>query len=336
MVYEIIKENVVKCNLCPRECVINNGKIGFCGVRKNIKGRLYALTYGMVSSLAVDPIEKKPLYHFYPGISTLSVGTFGCNLRCLHCQNWEISHRTATEDGTGMQNINPDRLVNIAKKENCKALVWTYNEPSIWFEYILEAAEVAKREGLLTVLVTAGMINPEPLKKLLKYIDAYRLDIKGFSDDFYTRLIGEPILQTVLNNALIAYDRGVHIEIITNVIPNWNDSDKEFKDLSQWIVNELSPDTPWHLTAYHPDNKLKEPPTTIETLEHARSIGINNGLKYVYIGNVHGHVGQNTICPECSKTLINREGFGVKENHIVNGQCGYCGYEIVAYRDVGL
>ena len=336
MVYETVNENVVKCNLCPRACMISNEKIGFCGVRKNVNGHLYALTYGMVSSIAIDPIEKKPLYHFYPGISTLSVGTFGCNMRCLHCQNWEISHRAATEDGDGMQNINPAKLINLANENNCKAIVWTYNEPSIWFEYILEVAELAQKEGLLTVLVTAGMINPAPLKKLLKYIDAYRLDVKGFSDVFYTRLTGEPVLQNILDSALIAFDSGVHIEIITNIIPNWNDTDKQFKELSRWIVDELSSEIPWHLTAYHPDNKLSEPPTTIETLEHARSIGIENGLKYVYIGNVHGHTGQNTICPECSKTLINRKGFGVKENHITNNQCSYCGHKIMVYRDFNL
>lgn len=331
--YENIKDDGVKCQLCPRSCVISPGKIGFCGVRKNVSGRLYALTYGMVSSVAVDPIEKKPLYHFYPGMSTLSVGTFGCNMRCLHCQNWDISHQIATEDGTGMENMDPERLINLAKSKNCRIIVWTYNEPGIWYEYILEAAELAKKEGLLTVMVTAGLINPSPLRNLLKFMDAYRLDIKGFSDEFYQRLVGMPVLDQILENGQVAYDAGVHVEIITNVIPNWNDTDAHFKGLSQWIVENMSTSVPWHLTAYHPDHKLSEPPTPLKTLEKAMDIGYSNGLEHIYIGNVPGHTAQNTICPNCGKTLIERIGFTVSENHILNGRCNACNQKIGSYRE---
>lgn len=332
MIYESIGHDMVHCHLCPHNCVIPEGKTGFCGVRKNKKGVLYALTYGMVTSIAIDPIEKKPLYHFYPGTPTMSVGTFGCNMRCKHCQNWDISHHMATEDSDGMRHLSPEDLIQLTKQRDCGALAWTYNEPSIWFEYILDTAKLARKEGILTVMVTSGMINPPALKALLNYIDAYRLDIKGFTDEFYQNLTGSPVLNNVLENGLIAYKAGAHIEIITNVIPNWNDSNEQFDGLSKWIRDNMNVDIPWHLTAYHPDNKLTEPPTPVKTLERGREIGIKNGLKYVYVGNIPGHTGQNTICPNCSQTLIDRVGFGVGENHIVNGCCDSCGYEIKSYR----
>ncbi|MGR3220053.1 MAG: AmmeMemoRadiSam system radical SAM enzyme [Candidatus Anammoxibacter sp.] len=332
MIYESIGHEMVHCRLCPHNCVITEGKTGYCGVRKNTKGILYALTYEMVTSIAIDPIEKKPLYHFYPGTPTMSIGTFGCNMRCKHCQNWNISHNQATDDGNEMHKLSPEDLIKLTKDKGCNALAWTYNEPGIWFEYIMASAKLAREEGILTVMVTSGMINPPALKALLKYIDAYRLDVKGFSEEFYKNLTGSAVLKNVLENGLIAYHAGAHVEIITNVIPNWNDTDEQFDGLSKWIVNNMSVDIPWHLTAYHPDNKLTEPPTPVTTLERGKEIGHKNGLKYVYVGNVPGHLGQNTICPGCSKTLIDRVGFGVGENHIVNGCCEFCGYEIKSYR----
>lgn len=331
MIYESIGHEMVHCHLCPHNCVIPEGKTGYCGVRKNIKGTLYALTYEMVTSIAIDPIEKKPLYHFYPGTPTMSVGTFGCNMRCKHCQNWEISHHMATEDGNGMYRLSPEALIRLTKDRGCGALAWTYNEPSIWFEYILDSAKLARKEGILTVMVTSGMINPPALKALLKYIDAYRLDVKGFTEEFYKNLTGSPVLKNVLENGLIAYNAGAHIEIITNVIPNWNDTDEQFDGLAKWIIQNMNADIPWHLTAYHPDNKLTEPPTPVKTLERGREIGYKNGLRYVYIGNIPGHSGQNTVCPGCSAILIDRIGFGVGENHIIHGCCEFCGYNINSY-----
>lgn len=332
LLYERVGHKIVHCHLCPHECVIPEGRTGFCGVRKNLDGSLYALTYGRVASVAVDPIEKKPLYHFYPGAPTLSVGTFGCNMRCKHCQNWEISHHSATEDGSDLARLEPEELVKLAREEGCDALAWTYNEPSIWFEYILDTAKLAREAGLLTVMVTAGMINPPALKTLLRHIDAYRLDVKGFSDEFYERLTGSPVLSQVLANGLIARDAGVHLEIITNVIPNWNDSDEQLGGLAAWIVENLGVDTPWHVTAYHPDNKLTEPPTPVSTLERAREIGLRSGLRYVYIGNVPDHPGEHTYCPGCGRILIERRSFGVGNNHVVGGCCGFCGYRIASYR----
>lgn len=332
LLYEQIGHQMVHCHLCPHECVIPEGRTGYCGVRKNLEGRLYALTYGRVASIAIDPIEKKPLYHFYPGMPILSVGTFGCNMRCRHCQNWEISHHAATESGEGMAELPPQGLVALARERRCEAVAWTYNEPSIWFEYILDAARLAREAGLLTVMVTAGMINPPGLRALLRHTDAYRLDVKGFTDEFYQKLTGSPVLQQVLENGIIAYQAGVHVEVVTNVIPNWNDTDEQFHGLARWIAEKLSPETPWHVTAYHPDNKLTEPATPVATLERAREIGLAEGLRFVYVGNVPGHPAQDTVCPSCSRVLIDRRGFGLGENRIHGGKCSYCGYRLGVYR----
>ena len=332
LLYEHLDHKMVHCHLCPHECVIPAGKTGYCGVRKNIDGTLYALTYGKVSSIAVDPIEKKPLYHFYPGASAFSIGTFGCNLRCQHCQNWEISHRGTNENGDGLNDLSPMDVIGMAQKDNCEVIAWTYNEPSIWFEYILDTLKLMRPAGLLSVMVTAGMINPPALKTLLNYLDAYRLDVKGFTEEFYKRLTGASVLKNVLDNALIAKEAGVHIEIVTNVIPNWNDSDAEFDGLSRWIVANLGKSVPWHVTAYHPEYHVTEPPTPVATLERAREIGRRNGLEYVYVGNIPAHPGQNTQCSSCGKILIDRISFGIGENHIVKGCCSFCGHKIGCYR----
>lgn len=323
MMYESIGHRKAHCHLCPHNCIIADGETGYCGARKNKDGKLYALTYGRVSSAAVDPIEKKPLYHFHPGTPTMSLGTFGCNMRCRHCQNWEISHHEVTEDGDGMRNLTPEDAVRLTVDKGCGALAWTYNEPSIWFEYILDTAILAKEAGILTVMVTSGMINPPALKELLKHIDAYRLDIKGFTEEFYHHLTGKAVLKNVLENGLIAYNAGVHIEIVTNVIPNWNDTDEQFDGLSKWIIANMNPGIPWHLTAYHADHRMTEPSTHISSLERGKAIGHRNGLKYIYIGNIPGHTGQNTVCPGCARTVIDRVGFSVGENHIVEGACGF-------------
>lgn len=336
MHYERLGSGAVRCSLCPRRCRIPEGGTGVCGVRGNRGGVLYALTYGKVASSAVDPIEKKPLYHFYPGSRTFSIGGFGCNLRCKHCQNWRISHHAVTAGGEGLYDLLPEELVEEAARRGCTAIAWTYNEPSVWFEYVLEGARLARERGILTVLVTAGVINPPALRELLPHLDAYRLDVKGFSEGFYERLTGVRVLATVLGSAVIAREAGVHLEIVTNIIPNWNDSDGELDALSKWIVTSLGSYTPWHVTAYFPSFEVSEPPTPLSTLERARRIGIANGLEYVYVGNVPGHPAQHTLCPACGKTLIERHGFRIAARHIVRGHCASCGYEIRGYRDFDL
>lgn len=331
LLYKKLAADRVRCQLCPHDCVIPAGKTGYCGVRKNVEGTLYALTYGKVIATAVDPIEKKPLYHFFPGASVFSIGTFGCNLRCQHCQNWDISHCGATEEDDQLQDLSPQQAVATAKAHKCKIIAYTYNEPSLWYEYLLDATKLARIEGISNVLVTSGMINPPALERLLKYTDSYRLDIKGFSEDLYQRLTGSAVLARVRENALTAFKAGVHIEIVTNIIPGWNDSTEQLDGLSRWIVDNLGPDVPWHVTRYHPYHKLSEPMTPIESLNHAREVGFKNGMRYIYVGNVPGHPGQNTLCPGCGKILIDRTGFAIGENHIVKGCCEYCNYSIGHY-----
>ncbi|MCF6179400.1 MAG: AmmeMemoRadiSam system radical SAM enzyme [Geopsychrobacter sp.] len=331
LLYEKLGDNRVRCQLCPYNCVISAGQTGYCGVRKNIEGRLFALTYGKVISIAVDPIEKKPLHHFYPGASALSIGTFGCNLRCQHCQNWQISHQDATVEDEHLQDLPSEQVIAMARRRDCEVIAYTYNEPSIWFEYLLDTARLAKQAGIFNVMVTAGMINPTALKSLLNYVDVYRLDIKGFSEELYQRLTGRKLLAQVLENARIAFKAGAHLEIVTNIIPNWNDSQAQLDGLSRWIVHNLGPDIPWHVTRYHPAYKLTEPATPVETLNRAREIGFKNGLRYIYVGNVPGHPGQNTLCPGCGKTLIDRTGFVIGNNHILKGCCEFCGHKIGHY-----
>ncbi len=331
--YERADRNAVRCRLCPHECVVAEGRTGTCGVRLNRGGRLWALTYGRVAAAAVDPIEKKPLYHFYPGARTFSVGTFGCNLRCKHCQNWHISHRRASEAEAELSNLSPEELVSAAVAQRCSAIAWTYNEPSIWIEYVLEGARLAHRRGLRTVLVTSGVINPAPLRALLNHIDAYRLDIKGFSEDFYARLTGSRVLDTVLQNALTARQADAHLEIVTNVIPNWNDSDEQLGGLSSWIAQNLGPETPWHVTAYHPAHQVTEPPTPRETLIRAREIGAENGLKHIYLGNLPSLEDENTRCPECGRTIIRRSALRLEALELIRGRCKHCGYRLGRYFD---
>lgn len=253
-------------------------------------------------------------------------------MRCQHCQNWETSHLGVNENGNGLKDLSPENVVTMARNYDCEVIAWTYNEPSIWFEYILDTLKLTRPAELQSVMVTSGMINPPALKTLLNYLDAYRLDVKGFTEEFYKRLTGASVLKNVLDNALLAKEAGVHIEIVTNIIPNWNDSDAEFKGLSQWIVKNLGKGIPWHVTAYHPEYHVTEPPTPVATLERAKEIGHQNGLEYVYVGNIPGHPGQNTHCPECRETLIDRVSFGIGENHIVKGSCSFCGHKVECYR----
>jgi len=330
--YEKRHDGKVLCQLCPRGCIIAEGHEGLCGVRGNRGGVLYALTYGKIVSAAFDPIEKKPLNHFYPGSKTYSLGSIGCNMRCLHCQNWQISHVSAIGVNGQLTDLSPEEAVFKAKAHNCRALVWTYNEPSIWIEYVLDSAKLAKQAGLQTVLVTSGMINPDPLQELLKWTDAYRIDIKGFSEDFYQRLTGARVLNQVLDNAKTAFNSGAHVEVVTNLIPNWNDSDEQLHGLASWIFENLSADVPWHVTRYYPCYKMTEPATPILTLERAREIGLSEGLHYVYVGNVPGHLAENTYCPECGKVLIDRSGYMIVANHIHRGKCEYCGHILRVYR----
>jgi len=285
--YEPIGDKKVHCFLCPHDCKIIPEKFGVCGVRQNINGKLFTHIYGKVSSIANDPIEKKPLYHFHPGTMVMSVGTIGCNMKCGHCQNWTISHITA-KDSISLQTISPKELVQIAIQNKSAGIAWTYNEPTIWFEYCLDGAKLAKKRGLYTVWVTNGYINIPPLDMIGPYLDAYRVDIKAFNNDVYRKLCKIPDFKPVLESAVRAKKKwNMHVEIVTNIIPTINDDDKQLKHIAGWISNSLGPETPWHVTRFFPYLDYKHlPPTPIETLKRAKEIGLAAGLKNIHIGNV--------------------------------------------------
>jgi len=291
LLWEKLENNKVHCLLCPRDCKIAEGGVGYCGVRVNKEGKLYTLIYGVVSSIANDPIEKKPLYHFHPGTFCLSVGTYGCNMRCGHCQNWQIAHVVYAKQKMQGELISPERLIEIAKEQKSAGVAWTYNEPGIWLEYCLDGAKLAKKAGLYTVWVTNGYINLPALDLMAPYLDAFRVDIKGFTNEFYMKLAKVPDFSPILKASVYAKKKlNMHVECITNIIPTMNDDEVQLRGIAKWIKNELGPETPWHVTRFIPYLEYSHLyPTPIETLEKAKSIGLEEGLQYVYLGNVPGY-----------------------------------------------
>ncbi len=285
--YKKIADQKVKCMLCPWNCVIAEGKVGICSVRQNIKGKLYSLIYAKASSIAVDPIEKKPLYHFHPGSKVLSVGTYGCNMKCGHCQNWSIAHTNYFKEKPSTEEISPQRLIELAKESGSDGIAWTYNEPTIWFEYALDGAKLAKKAGLYTVFVTNGYISIPALDEIGPYLDAYSLDLKAFNNNVYKKLCQIKDFKPVLEAGKRAKKKwNMAIEITTNIIPTLNDDDEQLKNIANWIAKDLGTDTPWHVSRFFPYLDYKHlSHTPIETLERAKQIGKQAGLKYVYIGN---------------------------------------------------
>ncbi|MBC7321043.1 AmmeMemoRadiSam system radical SAM enzyme [bacterium] len=325
MFYEKLQDSMVRCTLCPRYCVIRPGKRGYCGARINKDGILYTLTYGLVSSIANDPIEKKPLFHFYPGSLVLSLGTFGCNMRCPGCQNWEIAH----VDPSGFPNLSPKECVELAIRERSKGIAWTYNEPTVWFEFTYETATIAREKGLYTVYVTNGYINQEPLDTIARYLSAYRVDVKAFKPEAYSRIANVRDFQPILNSAIRAKKNwGIHVEIVTNVTPTINDDEEQLRGIAVWIRDNLGPETPWHVTRFVPHYELRNLYVTpLATLERAYDIARNVGLRYVYIGNVPGHQYENTYCYNCNSLLIERFGFSIEKYLMEDGRCPKCGAE---------
>jgi pyruvate formate lyase activating enzyme len=313
-------DSQVQCCLCPHSCLISPGRSGICRVRVNKEGALYTTNYAKISSLALDPIEKKPLYHFYPGKDILSLGTVGCNFRCSFCQNYTISQENAPT-----KELAPAEAVRLAKEQgpNCIGLAFTYSEPLIWYEYVLDTSKQAQKAGLKTVLVTNGFIQPEPFKKLLPVIDALNIDIKAFTEDYYRQLCRGK-LQPVLKTVEAAVKAGCHVELTTLIIPGLNDSPAEIRALTSWIA-DLSPKIPLHLSRYFPQYKLNLPPTPLETLEQALNIS-REMLNYVYIGNVPAANEGNTVCPSCGSVLVKRWGFHAQvEGCTADGRCKRCG-----------
>ncbi len=311
--------------------MIEKGRYGFCQTRLNKDGKLYTLAYAKVSTLTSAPIEKKPLFHFYPGSYWLSFGTLGCNFLCPGCQNWGIAHAkmslpTEEKSRTTTEYISPEESIILAKDKGCKGLSFTYNEPTVWFEYTLDCSKLAKKNDLLTNYVTNGFITIEALNKIGPYLDAFRVDIKGFSKKLYEKIAGIPDYIGILDATKHArYALNMHVEIVTNIIPGLSDDDTQLKGIANWIVNELGADTPWHVTRFVPHLKLSHIDCTpVATLERARQIGLERGLDYVYIGNVSGHPAGNTYCHHCHRLLIERDDFTIREYKIIEGRCPYC------------
>ncbi|MCZ7392779.1 MAG: AmmeMemoRadiSam system radical SAM enzyme [Candidatus Methanoperedens sp.] len=322
VLFDQLQDNKVKCHVCSHRCTIAEGKVGICRTRKNIDGKIHTLIYNTVSSEAVDPIEKKPLYHFLPGTKSYSLGTIGCNFRCEHCQNWNISQEYAY---TGTTEITPEEAIKNALDNRCKSISWTYNEPAIWHEYTYDSAVLAKKAGLKTVYVTNGYITPEALRRMAPYLDAFRVDIKSFSDDFYRKICGAS-LAPVLESTKLAKELGMHVEVITLVIPTKNDSREEITQIVRWVRDNLGADTPMHFTRFHPMHRMDNLPSTpTETLEMAHDIAKKEGMRFVYTGNVPGHRYENTYCPKCNALLIDRAGFRVSAIRIKDGKCPECG-----------
>jgi pyruvate formate lyase activating enzyme len=315
--YEKLKDKKVKCNLCPNFCIIKENEYGKCKARKNIDGKLYSMVYGKIAAMHIDPIEKKPFFHFLPGSLIYSISTTGCNMRCKFCQNWEISQVYPDEIETKF--FSPEDLIKDIKSKQIKAIAFTYGEPSIFYEYMLDIAKLAKKNGIKTAVVSAGYINSEPLKKLLPYIDAYKIDLKGFTDKFYEELTSGK-LQPVLETMKIIKKSGVWLEIVNLIIPGYNDDEEDIKRMAQWIKENLGDDVPLHFTRFYPNYKLLNlPPTPPQTLKKAREIAMGVGLKYVYTGNIDDIEGSTTYCPKSKQPAIIRNGFFVIKNNLKEG-----------------
>ena len=321
-----LNDQKVQCQLCPHQCKINNDKLGICGVRKNEQGKLYTLIYGSCSSLAADPIEKKPLYHFNPGTKAFSLGTVGCNLKCLHCQNYSIS--TANPEFPYLKDIMPEQVVELAREADCQGIAWTYNEPAIWYEFSLDASKLAKKAGLYTVYVSNGYIKEGPLKEISHYLDAINVDIKAFQDEFYKRVC-KARLEPVLSTCERAKELGIHVEVTYLVIPGMNDSLDEVKNFCKWALEKLGPETPVHFSRFHPDYKMTNVSATpIETLLKIYNLAKETGLLYVYLGNVAPGSYENTYCPKCGNLCIEREGYSTRLTGLKDGTCAKCGANI--------
>ncbi len=330
MLYEKLPGSRVRCNICQWRCTINPDKPGVCQVYQNKNGVLHSLDYAQASSVAADPIEKKPLFHFFPNSLAFSLGSWGCNFHCQDCQNWEIACVEITKTPHGSREIQPQAAIELAKRHQCQGIAWTYNEPTMWFEYTLDSAKLAKENNLYTVYVTNGYMTPEAMDTIGPYLDAWRVDIKGFSDRFYHKLARIPQWRGILEVAKRAKDKWqMHIEVITNIVPTMNDDDEQLEGIAHWIRDELGELTPWHVTRFYPHHNLRHlPPTPISTLEHAYEIGRKAGLKFIYAGNVPGHQSENTSCYSCGKLITQRFGYQTEVVGLNGSKCKFCGAEL--------
>lgn len=326
LLYEELSNQVVQCHLCGHRCVIQEGNVGTCQVRQNVGGKLQTLVYGSAISAHVDPVEKKPLNHFYPGSKAYSVATLGCNFRCKWCQNWEIAQRPRRQGLMEVRQTSPEEVVAAAQATGSRSIAYTYTEPTIFFEYSFDIARLAREAGIANVYVTNGYMTGEMLEIFHPYLDAANVDLKAFRKPTYHRQIGaslKPVLESM--KRMKAY--GIWLEVTTLVIPGLNDEVEELQGIAEFIAGELGVETPWHISRYFPHFEMADrPPTPPETLKRAYEIGKEAGLEYVYLGNIAGD--SNTACPECGEVLVRREGYWVAENRIENGKCPNCEKEI--------
>lgn len=333
MLYGRLAGERVQCRLCAQRCVIPEGRTGICRVRRNVGGTLYTLVYGRLIAQATDPIEKKPLFHFLPGTESFSIATPGCNFRCTFCQNADISQRPGLLGYVDGRDVAPEAVVQAAARGGCASISYTYTEPTIFFEYAHDVGRLARERGMANVYVTNGYMTPEMLDVALPpggppLIDAANVDLKAFRDAFYRQECGAH-LEPVLEALKTLVERGVWVEVTTLVIPGRNDEEEELRDIARFVARELGADVPWHISRFHPTYRLTDaPPTPVETLMRARAIGREEGLLYVYVGNVPGNDGENTYCPACGERVIGRQGFRIVGMHLREGTCAHCGAPI--------
>ena len=327
MLYEKLPEGKVRCNLCAHRCLIADGNNGICRVRENRGGTLYTLVYGRTIAQHVDPVEKKPLFHFYPGSAAYSIATPGCNFRCRWCQNWDISQMVRERHLILGETASPEQVVAATQKAGCRSIAYTYTEPTIFFEYAYDTAHLAHESGLANLYITNGYMTEEMLETFQPYLDAANVDLKAFRDETYRTYVGAR-LQPVLDTMKVMKRLGIWLEVTTLVIPGINDDDGELKDAADFVAKELGVDTPWHISRFFPNYKMTDvSPTPVERLYRAREIGLEAGLRYIYIGNLPGE--SNTVCHKCGQTLIRRLGYQILENRVQpGGHCPSCGTSV--------
>lgn len=319
-------EGYVTCNLCPNGCVLEPGDFSVCRNKTNEKGKLYTVAYGNPCTVNIDPIEKKPLFHFVPGMKVYSLATGGCNLRCLNCQNWTISQFSAKD--LNSYDMMPEKIVEDCLKSKCRAIAYTYSEPTSYYEYMYDTAKLARQKGLRNILISNGYINTRPLSELSKYIDGANINLKSFKDSIYKELNGGK-LKPILNTLSLLKDAGVMLEITNLVVPTWTDDLKMIREMCKWLYDNGFSEYPLHFSRFTPMYKLTQLPVTpVSVLDSAIKIAADAGLKYVYIGNVPAHKAENTYCPSCKKTIIERKGFTVLSNNIADGKCKFCKHPI--------
>ncbi|RKX68962.1 AmmeMemoRadiSam system radical SAM enzyme [candidate division WOR-3 bacterium] len=328
--YRSMKDGKVQCQLCPHGCIVPKGRRGLCRVRENRDGRYFTLVYGNPCAVHLDPIEKKPLFHFLPGTTALSIATAGCNFSCKYCQNWEIS-QARPEDTVNIK-TSPSEIVDLALRRRSlfksHTIAYTYTEPSIFYEFMLDTARLAKKRGIRNIYHSNGFLREEPLKELCHYLDGANIDLKSFREEFYNDICGGS-LKPVLNTLKTLRKQGVHLEVTNLVVPTLNDGDDEIRDLSRWIIDNLGSETPVHFSRFYPMYRLTQlTPTPVETLRRVVELAKGEGLKFVYMGNVPNNEFEDTYCPNCGRVLINRRGYQILSNRIKGGKCSYCGREI--------